>query len=133
MMLHVDRIPFAGDDVPLACRPATYVLLYSRNEVHHAHFDLEDWELLKPYTWSLHRCGKGKLYARALRNPHTKEVEPVYMHRLIANQHLGPPPTAKHVVDHDDGDGLNNRRLNLSWQTGAHNRWRTARWCGVTL
>lgn len=84
-------------------------------------------ELIGRYRWSLHHCGKGKLYARAQRDPDTGEQVRIYMHRLIAKFALGPPPSLKHVVDHIDGDGLNNTVANLRWLSSYDNRWRFAR------
>ncbi len=62
----------------------------------------EDYERLNKYRWSASPSGGGKMYAR--RN--TKHGT-VLMHREIMN----PPPGM--VVDHIDGNGLNNHRTNL--------------------
>lgn len=94
-------------------------------------FALADWEaltILRGYTWSVHKCGKGKTYARAQRCPISKQPLRLYMHRLIAEHFLGPAPSPKHVVDHKNGDGLDNRACNLRSATAYDNRWRTARW-----
>lgn len=89
-------------------------------------FDPQDEELVRRYSWLLHRCGKGKLYARA--EPTVGGVRRrVYMHRLIARAALGDPSRPDLVVDHVDGDGLNNRRKNLRWLNAFDNRWRYAR------
>lgn len=44
------------------------------------------------------------------------------VHRLVALTFIGPPPTEKHVVAHNDGTTDNNRVSNLRWATSAENR-----------
>jgi hypothetical protein len=87
--------------------------------------DAEDYEEVSQYKWSAHinganryavRCNKGKRLA---------------MHRFIMK-----PPKGM-VVDHIDGNGLNNRRSNLRICTAQQNqcnrkpRGRTSRFKGV--
>lgn len=43
------------------------------------------------------------------------------IHRLLALTFLGDPPTGKHVVNHIDGNGLNNSLSNLEWVTVREN------------
>lgn len=43
------------------------------------------------------------------------------VHRFVALAFLGPPPTPKHEVAHNDGDLLNNRPDNLRWATRKEN------------
>lgn len=74
----------------------------------------EDFEWLNQYKWHAHlskRRGKRKWYARGWMS----KTERIYMHRFIkkAKRHL--------VVDHIDGDGLNNQRENLRCCTVATN------------
>lgn len=68
--------------------------------------DFDDFHLVAGYTWRFHEEG----YARA-------EVDgvDVYMHRLI----LGAVSGAD--VDHRNGNGLDNRRLNLRLASRAQN------------
>ena len=42
-------------------------------------------------------------------------------HRLVAFAFLGPKPSPRHVVNHKDGDKLNNHADNLEWVTPAQN------------
>lgn len=101
----------------------------SRDGEHFTIIDEAALELVRRYRWSLHHCGKGKLYARAQRDPDTGEPLRLYLHRLIAAHFLPLPPTPKHThVDHGRGGSLDNRAQNLKWEIPVINRWGTARW-----
>jgi hypothetical protein len=71
--------------------------------------DDEDYERVKGFRWIACRRGKHQIlfYVNAV----------VSLHRLI----LGLAPDDKGVVDHIDGDGLNNCRSNLRVGTVAEN------------
>lgn len=43
------------------------------------------------------------------------------VHRLVIAAFVGPQPSSKHVVNHKDGDKLNNDAANLEWVTYAEN------------
>ena len=72
--------------------------------------DAADYEWLGQRKW--HVSGRAKVYAAS-----NWKGKRVYMHRLIMN----PPPG--YVVDHIDGNGLNNRRSNLRICTQMQNQW----------
>ena len=44
-----------------------------------------------------------------------------WAHRLVATAFIGPAPTPRHVVNHRNGDKLDNRPDNLEWVTRAEN------------
>jgi hypothetical protein len=68
--------------------------------------DDEDYEWLNQYKWSF----EGRCASRGVRHPHaTDKGITQKMHRLIMGLEFGD----KRVVDHIDGNPLNNRRSNL--------------------
>jgi hypothetical protein len=90
-----------------------YCLIHLNRDVTVA-VDLEDLDLLVPFRWRL-LTGRGRKYAVA-RGRLSGKIITVYMHRLILK------PKQGFVVDHIDGNGLNNRRSNLRICTPAQNR-----------
>jgi hypothetical protein len=109
--------------------PDTISLTISRCGEYQAVFDPDVEDLVRQYRWSLHRPHKHtkKVYARAERCPVTKNKLRLYMHRLLCEHYKGPPPSPKHVADHRDGNGLNNRAHNLRWWLPTQNSWILAR------
>jgi len=79
--------------------------------------DAADYKKLRRYTWYAYRRGR-RIYAVCKTGRKT-----VYMHRMIMRPRKG------YLVDHIDGNGLNNRRCNLRVCTPAQNR-ANARPCG---
>jgi hypothetical protein len=77
----------------------------------YAMVDAEDYERVSRCKWCLSRTGS-QLYAQ--RRAHGKTIR---MHQFIMN-----PPQGM-VVDHIDGNGLNNRRGNLRICTPQQNAW----------
>lgn len=79
----------------------------------------EDYPELSQFKWSVHSCGKGKLYACRYVLIRPGRTGRVYMHRQITQC----PP--KLLADHHDGDGLNNQRWNLRVATSKNNAHNT--------
>jgi hypothetical protein len=77
--------------------------------------DAEDYERVRRHKWCLSRTGK-QLYAQRRYRGKT-----IRMHQFIMN-----PPKGM-VVDHIDGNGLNNRRCNLRICTPQQNIWNQKR------
>lgn len=74
--------------------------------------DTTDYELVKKYRWFISTSGKS-LYARA--RWHDGPERFVYLHILLCPQWK--------LVDHEDGNGLNNRRHNLREANKQQNAW----------
>ena len=72
--------------------------------------DAEDYEKFKNVKWRIDNCSRHsaspKLYVRHNTTRGGKQIT-TYLHRVIKNALPGL------VVDHDDGDTMNNRRSNL--------------------
>ena len=89
--------------------------------------DDEDWELLKNYNWHVTIPKSSTKYAKR-RIGHRN----IFMHRIITNCPINM------VVDHIDGNGLNNQRSNLrivsraqNCQNSNHQKRNTTRYKGV--
>lgn len=79
--------------------------------------DAADWPLICDRHWNLLRTQAGCLYAATwIRQPSGKYWVQL-LHRLL----LDPPPGM--LVDHRNGDGLDNRRANLRLATESQNHF----------
>lgn len=76
-----------------------------------ASVDDADYERLSDFNWYAHR-GKNTWYARTTIGPRAAKHN-IYMHRMLL--------TAAQI-DHADGDGLNNQRVNLRPCTASLNQ-----------
>lgn len=66
--------------------------------------DDEDYEFMSLFPWRAKKDGEGRYYAHAT----------IVAHKLLADYKL---------VDHVDGNGLNNTRVNLRSATDQQNSW----------
>lgn len=79
--------------------------------------DDKDYERLSQWRWFARRERCGNWYAARSVQLGGGRVECLLMHRII----LGAEPGQ--VIDHVDGDGLNNQRSNLRFATPTTNQW----------
>ena len=73
--------------------------------------DAADYPSVAPFRWRLLHGHNGKLYAYT-----TVTNGAVYMHRMLAETRPGDE------TDHENGDGLDNRRANLRTATRSQNK-----------
>jgi hypothetical protein len=77
--------------------------------------DDEDYERAKQYKW--HCCKGGNIYYAA-RNMRIL----MYIQKKQYLHHFVMQPEKGYIIDHIDGDGLNNTRANLRQATASQNR-----------
>jgi len=90
----------------------------------------EDYDFLMQWPWTFavsHPRHGGLVYARRSLREGDHNVT-VLMHRVIITERMGlARPSEKHFVDHENGDSLDNRRVNdrglqqLRWLTNKEN------------
>lgn len=86
------------------------LVVYNRKDGREMLFDAEDFDLVSKYTWRIRAYTKNLEYARSSKGN---------AHRYIMNNPIGM------MIDHKNGNGLDNRKLNLRIVTGQinqHNR-----------
>lgn len=91
----------------------------------YAVIDAADHELVSGFKWCVQQAPHTCYAVTAKRIPGTKKKVVTRLHRLI----LGAKPDE--VVDHIDGDGLNNRRSNLRLCTPTENQRNTRKQKGT--
>jgi hypothetical protein len=90
----------------------------------------EDYDFLMQWRWTFarsHGQWSGLIYARrSIHEPSGNRT--ILMHRVIIVERMGlERPSEQHFVVHDNGDSLDNRRVNdrqrpqLAWLTNAEN------------
>lgn len=130
MMKAVKKITWLRVSIPVptvVCRMTVQPLLLGRRvkygyafrkirltQGYFAKVDQRDYEYLCRYKWCVNMTPNSK-YARCTKFYKTGKSRTVMMHRLIME------PPRGYVVDHINGDGLDNRRANLRLATCAQN------------
>ena len=88
--------------------------------------DTSDYEMLSKRKWHLFKADWGGLYATAHHTKPNGKVTQIRMHRLIMNA------KPEQIIDHINGDGLDNRKSNLRFCTQSQNRANTKRVGGLS-
>ena len=71
--------------------------------------------------WSIYEY-RTKSYARKSITRADGSRTSMYLHRFIAENFMDPPmDPGQYLVDHKNGDGLDNRKVNLRWVTPKEN------------
>lgn len=77
--------------------------------------DAADYDIIKSYKWHRHVCRR-TTYARAWVRLYDGSRKKIFLHNILMGRGHG-----KYVVDHINGNGLDNRRSNLQVTTLSHN------------
>lgn len=80
--------------------------------------DEKDFEFINKFKWraSKAQSSLGKFYVtKKTPRINVKVGKTIYMHRVLMNAKKGQ------IIDHKDGNGLNNQRSNLRFATAANN------------
>lgn len=100
------EVPMTVNRTPIPVSDTEAVVVLTRGKV--ALIDLEDATLVGAHTWHAYQNRDGSWYARA-NNPAGSRPASIRLHRVI----MGLGPGRSPVVDHVNGDGLDNRKRNL--------------------
>ena len=88
--------------------PITHNTLPTQNLI----IDDEDYDLIKNYNWRLNnKSNKYTYYAHCMIYDKSKYIKSIHIHRLIMG--LGDYKNDKRIVNHINGNGLDNRKVNL--------------------
>lgn len=101
------------------------IYLCPRDESIFAVVDEEDYDWCQQWKWQFtYDRHKRKMYAtRSTRLAGNRRVK-FYLHKEILNRSGKEQPTERHHIgDHQDGDSLNDRRINLEWATPSQNAY----------
>jgi hypothetical protein len=116
-------IDFDASDLPdLSGTPWRRVWLSSRKPVWTL-VDVEDFDWLMQWQWNVWHGGRGKEWQHYAKRNTGVRRDTVRMHRelQIRNDPRDDAFVAAHVVDHINGQTLDNRRANRRWSTQCDN------------
>jgi len=89
-----------------------------RQIIAEALIDISDLEIISGYRWYRHIKHRTSYAETVIYKPNTQIRISLSMHHLL----MGSAPNPGLEIDHINGNGLNNRRINLRWATYSQNR-----------
>lgn len=91
------------------------IIIKSKGEDNTVMIDNEDFEKVSKHTWHIDHCGSNKYCATNI-NDKGKKTK-IYLHRFIKGLDLDD----KRIINHKNGNGLDNRKSNLEFCDKSYN------------
>lgn len=102
--------------LPAVRKPYTGLKMKTTIKNHEVLIDQEDKKLLTSYSWYIDKAKSiYTSYVRGRKKGHGYS-EPIYLHRVVMKAKKGQ------IIDHINGNGLDNRKSNLRFATPAQNQ-----------
>lgn len=122
----------AGSTGRLSPKKATKFRKIKLSQGKYAIVDASDYEFLSQWKWHAHLSGRSKTFY-AIRNVYLGKIAPgQYSKKALKMHRLLMKARPSQLVDHINGNGLDNRRKNLRFADAAQSIWNRKGSTGVT-